>query len=105
MTTQRVFQGSLGRFTVAVRVSGTSVVAAASLCGNKDQFVRRVGFHRATGLLLARRPNNNVFELADYTGTDVVDDVIKPLFDRLQALNTEEFATSERRVASIRRAI
>ena len=94
----RVFQGSKGRFTVGLRNHGTRVITTYALCRSKDQFRRKVGFHRVTGLFRAKPGTPNVLELGDYRGSDFHADIVKPLFNRLERINNNEFAGSSDRV-------
>lgn len=96
-----VFQGSSGRFTVAVQTVGNNVRASFALCGPRDQFVRRVGFHRVSGLLSARPGTAGVLELGTYDGDNVYRDVVKPIFGRLDAANKSWCRTTARRVEYI----
>lgn len=96
----KVFQSSRGRFTVALQLNSGKVTAGFALCGAKDQFVRRVGFHRATGLLNSKPGTRGRLSLGSYHGSDFYNEVANPVFNNLQSI-AEQLAQSDDRVCSL----
>lgn len=91
VTVQSIFQGSKGKFTVAIRIDNGLITAAYALCGAKDNYSRRTGYHKAVGRLDSRGDKPYKIELGSYHGDSPKEDVFKPIFRKLEQLDTPGF--------------
>lgn len=113
MSVQRVFHATRGRFTVGIRVNDDGVVTASRvLCNENDQFVRKVGYQKADGLLNAKHKKHTArVQTLGRVSTDLLkgsdswdrlnDEVFRPVFSQLEKLNTLSFVYVSDRVDTL----